>query len=247
MTDMKTSKELKEIARDTLFGNYKIFILSYCIITFITSTILNLVEKQTGVLSLIYTVSNIIIVILSGVFSVGQYFMYRKAIRGTKPLLNDMWIGFRSHADKAIIVQAIQFGMYLVASLPFGFAFILFVSTKSISLVLAIALTAIIFIFVSIYIQTTYGLALFLVIDYPDESPMELLKHSARMMQGHKFQLFYMFVSFIGVAFLAILSLGVGSLWVYPYFTCTYTLFYEELYSREKAVHIDISVDDSIQ
>ena len=53
------------------------------------------------------------------------------------------------------------------------------------------------------------------------------------MMQGHKWRLFVLDLSFIGWFLLGILSLGIGFLWIEPFFYATHVKFYNELL-REK-------------
>ena len=49
------------------------------------------------------------------------------------------------------------------------------------------------------------------------------------MMKGYKWKLFCMDLSFIGWAFLCILSFGIGFLWLQPYIEASHAKFYEEL------------------
>ncbi|MDO7206189.1 DUF975 family protein [Paraclostridium bifermentans] len=46
------------------------------------------------------------------------------------------------------------------------------------------------------------------------------------MMKGHKFDYFVLELSFIGWSILCVLSLGIGFLWLVPYFEITLTNFY---------------------
>jgi uncharacterized membrane protein len=49
------------------------------------------------------------------------------------------------------------------------------------------------------------------------------------MMKGHKFDLFWLWLSFIGWWFLGLLTLGIGYLWLSPYVTTSTASFYEEV------------------
>lgn len=76
-----------------------------------------------------------------------------------------------------------------------------------------------------------YRMAYYILIDHPEYSPMQCIRESKRMMDGHKWELFGLDVSFIGWWFLAALP-GVGYLvqvWTRPYFGLTYALYYEQL------------------
>ena len=71
-----------------------------------------------------------------------------------------------------------------------------------------------------------YSLTPFIVKDNPQLFPNEAINLSMKMMKGHKFDLFYLYLSFIGWIFLAILTLGIGLLWVIPYMQTSMAAFY---------------------
>ena len=71
-----------------------------------------------------------------------------------------------------------------------------------------------------------YSLTPFIVKDNPQLSPNQAINLSMKMMKGHKFDLFYLYLSFIGWIFLAILTLGIGFLWVIPYMQTSMAAFY---------------------
>ena len=71
-----------------------------------------------------------------------------------------------------------------------------------------------------------YSLTHFIVKDNPELSPNEAINLSIKMMKGHKFDLFYLYLSFIGWILLAILTLGIGLLWVIPYMQTAMAAFY---------------------
>ena len=71
-----------------------------------------------------------------------------------------------------------------------------------------------------------YSLTPFIVKDNPQLSPNQAINLSMKMMKGHKFDLFYLYLSFIGWILLAILTLGIGLLWVIPYMQTSMAAFY---------------------
>lgn len=64
---------------------------------------------------------------------------------------------------------------------------------------------------------------------------IDALKKSANMMKGHKMQLFLLYLSFIGWAILAILTLGIGYLFLFPYMYTTVAHYYEDLKSESNS------------
>ena len=72
-----------------------------------------------------------------------------------------------------------------------------------------------------------YSQAYYIMAENPDMSVIDVLKASSRMMKGHKFDYFYLMLTFIGWLFLGILTLGIGLLWVNPYIYTASAHFYE--------------------
>ncbi len=71
-----------------------------------------------------------------------------------------------------------------------------------------------------------YALTPFLLVDCPELSALQCIKLSNQMMKGHKFDLFYLYLSFIGWILLSILTLGIGLLWLVPYMQTSTASFY---------------------
>lgn len=74
-----------------------------------------------------------------------------------------------------------------------------------------------------------YLLVPYLLVDEPELSITETLKRSRLLMKGHKFDAFYLQLSFIGWAILAIFTLGIGYLWLYPYIVTATGVFYKDV------------------
>lgn len=74
-----------------------------------------------------------------------------------------------------------------------------------------------------------YALTPFILKDYPELSVNQALKMSEKMMKGHKMRLFLLDLSFIGWAFLGILTLGIGYIWLIPYMYTTAAAFYQDV------------------
>lgn len=74
-----------------------------------------------------------------------------------------------------------------------------------------------------------YAMAPFIAEDHPEYTVSQAISESCRMMQGHKFDLFYLYLSFIGWFFLSILTCGIGILWLQPYVENAVAAFYNDL------------------
>ena len=65
---------------------------------------------------------------------------------------------------------------------------------------------------------------------------MAALKLSAKMMKGHLWQFFLLNLSFIGWVLLALLTFGIGMLWLNPYIYTTWAHYYEDLKEEYEAM-----------
>lgn len=63
-------------------------------------------------------------------------------------------------------------------------------------------------------------------------SYLDCISQSRALMKGQKWRLFWLQVSFIGWDILAILSLGIGLIWLRPYKCATYAAFYSDLTTK---------------
>lgn len=92
-----------------------------------------------------------------------------------------------------------------------------------------------------------YSQAFFILIDNPDMSPMEALNKSKQLMRGNVGKLFVLYLSFIGWGILAALTLGIGMLWLSPYFYAAIAVFYHELINKkddENGNMLDINTEN---
>ena len=74
-----------------------------------------------------------------------------------------------------------------------------------------------------------YSMTPFILKDYPELSANQAINLSMKMMEGRKFDLFYLYLSFIGWGILALLTLGIGSLWLMPYMYTSMASFYQNV------------------
>lgn len=63
----------------------------------------------------------------------------------------------------------------------------------------------------------------------------QAITKSRKMMNGHKAEYFYLCLTFIGWYLLALLTLGIGLLWLGPYFQTTKAVFYQRLKEQQDA------------
>jgi uncharacterized membrane protein len=74
----------------------------------------------------------------------------------------------------------------------------------------------------------------FILIDNPSMEARNAIRKSKELMNGNKYRYFCFLGRFTGWFLLCILSLGIGFLWLVPYFLTSNAGFYEGLIGPEK-------------
>lgn len=74
-----------------------------------------------------------------------------------------------------------------------------------------------------------YSQVFFLLKDHPEYSVLEAITESRKRMVGYKWKYFLLNLSFIGWGILCIISLGIGFLWLIPYYSTTLAEFYDDI------------------
>lgn len=239
---MKTSSpQLKADARGHLAGRYGVVITAYMLATLLTnipSLILSYtLNTNTLAGSFIDAGVTLILNFILTIFLVGQNHICLRYARSSEPVpVAEMWYGFKGRADEIIITFFLYFIRFLLYSVPFIAMLACCLLTESPVLFGVLAVISFIFMIVMwIRIELDYALIFFLIIDYPKETPSQLLKHSRKLMQGNKGRLLYLQLSFIGMYLLALFSFGLAMFWVYPYTRMTFTEFYMDV-KKEKEI-----------
>lgn len=233
MKPLKSSSALKADAKELLLGKYNVAVLAYVLMEFLVTGVMSLAELrinlQTTVGLLFYYAIYFIVVLLSTVFVVGQNHLYLNMYRGQAYAAGNIWVGFRTCADRAILAYLMVLGKSLLFAIPFAVSMAIMLTTKNYYFALLVGAAAIFMLIGCTIVQLDYAQVWYLILDYPNESATQLLAHSKEIMKGHRGSYFYLTVSFIGIFLLSVLTFGIGMLWIYPYVTATKTAYYLEL------------------
>lgn len=238
MNRFKSSAELKASAREHLLGHYGTVIGAFMIMTAILGTVsiaVGLIADLSTIFgTVIYYAIMFLVSVLTGLFSSGNAYLYLKLICGRPVSVGDLFYGFQLAPDKAITMQAWITLISYVANLPQYILSSMFLSNishpdKMMSLMLPYALSLILSGVVSVMLGLIYAQAYFLLHDFPQYTAKELLQKSRRLMVHHKGRLFYLYVSFLPLVLLGLLSWGLALLWVTPYMAATEAEFFLDL------------------
>ncbi|AKN30459.1 hypothetical protein Ccar_06325 [Clostridium carboxidivorans P7] len=223
----KNSKELRELAREKLKENWLKAMLVCFICWFVADSFSNISNVNDGIQHISFLNNHIhlnfmdnsstdniltfVSFLFSGALYAGSSLFFLKLIRNQNALVEDLLYGFKS------------FNL-------FGKLFLLEL-IKS----LFIILWTLLLIVPGIIASLKYSMAYYIIIDNPDLSVTDAIDLSTKMMDGHKSRLFCLVLSFFGWFLLGILTLGIGFIWISPYYETSKANFYEEL----KQAYID--------
>ena len=92
-----------------------------------------------------------------------------------------------------------------------------------------------------------YSMTMYLKAKQPNLTSNEAISKSQQIMDGKKWKLFCLQLSFIGWAILSIFTFGIGFLFLMPYMQSSTIAFYEDAYNAYQQVkEPDLSADDEI-
>lgn len=151
--------------------------------------------------------TGIIIFIIGGPLALGSVIVSTKVVRGEQVKFEDYFKGFDN----------------------FGSALILYILNN-----LLIFLWSLLFIVPGIIKSYSYAMSFYILRDNPTMSANDARKRSMEMMKGNKWRLFCLHFSFIGWNLLSVLTFGILSLWVEPYYRTAQAEFYQSLLDGEK-------------
>ncbi|MEQ1561498.1 MAG: DUF975 family protein [Nitrospira sp.] len=99
-------------------------------------------------------------------------------------------------------------------------------------MVLYILLWSLLLIVPGIIASISYSMTFFILADDASIGPREALDKSKKMMMGYKWKLFCLGFRFFGWAILAVLTFGIGFIWLIPYMQVADAKFYDDIKDR---------------
>lgn len=173
--------------------------------TWLLALVVCLIEG--AVLSAASSIAGIGVILVLGAISVGVSGLFLSLARGKDSIeIGDMFQGFTS-----------DFGGNLLLGLLSS---------------LFIALWSLLFIIPGIVKTYSYSMCFYIKNDHPEYDWKACIDGSREMMDGHKWKLFCLDLSFIGWYIVGALCFGIGTLWVVPYHEAARANFYEAIVSE---------------
>lgn len=213
---MKKNQDYKNAALAALKGNWApslvativlVAIMYVIMVPYVTAYVLNIENLNPDTLALIGGCSMFMYL--------GLIFLFFPLDVGYTNAFNALYV----EGDDRITGNTFRdsFGQYL-KNVWAMFLMVLFVSLWSMLLLIP-----------GIVKAYSYAMLPYILKDNPELSAMDAIRLSSKMMKGHKFDLFYLQLSFIGWAILAVLTGGIGLLWLQPYMMTTQASFYQDI------------------
>ncbi|MGM0443221.1 MAG: DUF975 family protein [Fibrobacterota bacterium] len=147
------------------------------------------------------TVYNLYITLISGPLALGLCRYFLSLSRQRERSMNDLFYGFGFYL-KAVVTQVV--------------------------VSIFIMLWTMLLIIPGIIKSYAYAMTFFVLADDPSLSTFDAITKSRELMEGRKMELFFLTLRFFGWGLLALLTLGIGFLWLFPYVQLSMANFYRD-------------------
>jgi len=221
----KSLNELKSISREKMLGKYGTAVGAFLFMRGLLWLVTDLCRSVANPTGIIFLAILFILALIEGVFVYGEQGIYMKIASGQQARMNDMFMVFKGDADKAIFARFLWILIIYVPLTVSGMALYYAYKAQSMLILGAILVTAILLVAMA-YLLITYSQVLLVMHDFPQMKVIDSFKRSRLIMKGRKLDFFKVFVSFIPLHMLGILSFMAGELFVHPYYKLTVTEFY---------------------
>ena len=154
------------------------------------------ISLASNIIPVLGSIANIVV---TSAFTLGGAWVYLKLARGEGISFGDIFYGFDD----------------LWTAIKAQFFIGLFIWLWSLLLIIPGVIKA-----------YAYSMTFFILAENKGMPVLEAITLSRKMMDGHKMDLFLLFLSFIGWSILVVITFGIAAIWVYPYMYATMTNFY---------------------
>jgi len=179
-------------------------------------------------ISAVPLVGRVLQLIFAAPLMVGVTIYFLATIRRQDNRFSQLFDGFNRFGTA--VCTYLLVGLIMTAwMLPFIILIAAVAFIHSAQMVLLVVLLALIAVAVMIPLQMRYGLALYVVADDPTVRARQAIRRGIELMKGNYWRLGLFWLRFIGWQLLAVLTLGVGFIWLAPYYMAAMAAFYNDL------------------
>ena len=197
--------ELKSKAKEQLKGRWGLAIFTVFVSNVLvnSSNVIDMLNEEFNISQNLVLSFNLFGLLFSGVLFIGLCkFLLNFTTNKEEPKFSDLFSQFKIYFK--------SLGLYIL-------------------ILLASVVGLLLLLIPGIIVALMFSQAYYILAENPNKGIIECLKESIELMKGHKWEFFVLELSFIGWWLLAILTLGIGTLWVSPYQKVTETNFYLKL------------------
>lgn len=253
--------EVRKQAREALKGKWGkavLITLAYVGLILMFSFIAGKFEEN----SLVYNIIEIVTAILQVPLSLGIGYSFIKLKRNEKVKIFDFGnLGFSNFGRAWKIALRVTLKMILpFIGMIIGILLLIAISVMitvnsivggaSATSFVGVSVLGLIIFFASyvwmLILSLNYSLTTYIAYDNPNMSSLAVVNESKRMMNGNKWKIFVLGVSFIGLYLLAFITLGIGYLCLMPYIQVASICFYENLLGKNENNISDNNNNDAI-
>lgn len=238
-------KEIKSIAKSKLKGRWFNIVLLTLIIAIIEFVASEVVGRSEG--------------ITSNILSIANNFLLMPAITASGIIYTIKFVKSNEVVSLSYAIPSVKtwgrFIMSMIVTMIFSIPIILIVFLGNIFLVLSItslhsamlngqismnpmiAIWGVVFLIVILVLFLAAIVGILYLMAEDTCGIWEAIKRSFKIMNGHKWELFIMGLSFLGWLILSVLTLGIGLLWLLPYIQVTLRIYYLSITGRESEIN----------
>lgn len=179
-------------------------------------------------ISVVPLVGRVLQLIFAAPLMVGVTVYFLATVRRQDSRFSQLFDGFNRFGTA--ICTYLLVGLIMTAwMIPFFLLMAAVFFIHPVQMVLFIILLALIAVAVMIPLQMRYGLALYVVADDSSVRARQAIRRGIELMRGNYWRLGLFWLRFIGWQILCVLTLGIGFIWLAPYYMAAIAAFYDDL------------------
>ncbi len=238
MNEYKSCSELKSLAKTKLDGYYKLCMSALLLqlgVTYICTMIISMLVPGTDTTSdILFMLLTAAVSVILGVLNTGFAYFYLNIFCGTPKVSASIFYAFSNHPEKSVKVSLLYSIIDFICKTPAQYFLLLLIKTKDLTYakywLIAFVIGYVIYIPATLFLSQTY----YLLVDFPDYTAKDAILTGFKLAKKHFGKLLYLKISFLLLYLLAVLSFGIGLLWIIPYMQMTYTCFYVDIMNPQK-------------
>ena len=251
MNQYKSFSELKFLSRIQITGKYGVLIGAMLIEFVLSLLAINIIDYFIPPITVVNAILNYIVIfivqLLTYVLEVGVCLLHLHVACEMPCRISDLLYGFKNNPDKALkigfilaVINAIcmipsdiiqrdvqPFLSNLSYTSPENIHFEVYSVQASVSLVTCLCL------FVYFIVTLSFFPAFYMILDFPEDSAVTILKRCFAVMRGNRWRYFLLNISFFPMIFISVFACGIPLLWMIPHMQVTFANFYLDLITNK--------------